>query len=158
MKNKIKNKLMKSYIWKAYSVREGKLLDPCKLDKVTPPALTVINAAASGRSGSNFQLITPRHGRLQTDNSESEEEEDAGIESPSAESQTPALFSCPEESCVRVYMVVSCESEAKKILVRVFSKVSFRTYLFACRNVHTLKYIGVKLPPHSTKFAPTVDR
>ena len=25
-------------------------------------------------------------------------------------------------------------------------------------NVHTFKYIGVKLPPNSTKFAPTVDR
>ena len=56
------------------------------------------------------------------------------------------------------HMVVSCESEAKKILSRVFSKVSFPTLLFACWNVHTLKYIGVKLPPNSTKFAPTVDR
>ena len=39
---------------------------------------------------------------MQTDHSESEEEEDAGIESPPAESQAPALFSCPE-GCARVY-------------------------------------------------------
>ena len=57
-------------VWKAYSVGEGKLLDPSKLDKVTPPALTVINAAASA---SRFQLIKPRRGRLQADHSESEE-------------------------------------------------------------------------------------
>ena len=56
------------------------------------------------RSGSSFQLIKPRRGRLQTDHSESEEEEDVGIESPSAESQAPALFSCPEEGGVRVNM------------------------------------------------------
>ena len=31
-------------------------------------------------------------------------EDDDGFESPSAESQAPALFSCPEEGCVRVYM------------------------------------------------------
>ena len=88
-------------VWKAYSVGEGKLLDPSKLDKVTPPALTLINAAASG---SSFQPIKPRRGRLQTDHSESEEEEDVGIESPSAESQAPALFFCPKGGGVRVYM------------------------------------------------------
>ena len=62
--------------------------------------MTVINAAASG---SSFQPIKPRCKRLQTDHSEPEEEEDAGIESPSAESQAPALFSCPEGGCARVY-------------------------------------------------------
>ena len=41
-------------------------------------------------------MIKPRQGRQQTDRSESDKEEDAGIESQLAESQTPALFSCPE--------------------------------------------------------------
>ena len=51
----------------------------------------------------------------------------------------------------------SCENEAKVASWEFFRKSLFKLNFFACWNVHTLEYIGVNLPPHSTKFAPTVD-
>ena len=48
----------------------------------------------------------------------------------------------------------------KKILLEDFSKVSHFTYryCFACRDVNTLEYVGIKLLPRSTKIVPTAVR
>ena len=57
-------------------------------------------------------------------------------------------------------MGVYCESEAKKSSCEFFRKSLFELKFLPAGMyiVHTLKYIGVKLPPNSTKFVHTVDR
>ena len=75
--------------------------------------MTVINAAASGRS---FQLIKPRRGRLQTDHSESEEEEDAGIESPPQPNRKLVHFSPAQKKATQEY---TRDTRTKKIILPV---------------------------------------
>ena len=56
-----------------------------------------------------------------------------------------------------MYMGVSCESEAQKSSCEFFRKSLFELK-FLPAGMYTPWYIGVKLPPHSTKFVHTVDR